>query len=51
MEKTKNDCEQNAAKRLIPDLKKAFPRLDIIVVEDALSGNAPHIKSLKKEKV
>ena len=25
--KTKNDCEQNAAKRLIPDLKKAFPAL------------------------
>ena len=46
---TKNDCEQNAAKRLIPDLKKAFPRLDMIIVEDALSGNAPHIKLLKKQ--
>lgn len=47
--KTKNDCEQNAAKRLIPDLKKAFPRLDMIIVEDALSGNAPHIKLLEKQ--
>ena len=46
---TKNDCEQNAAKRLIPDLKKAFPRLDMIIVEDALSGNASHIKLLKKQ--
>ena len=36
--KTKNECEQNAAKRLIPDLKKSFPRLDMIIVEDALSG-------------
>ena len=47
--KTKNDCEQNAAKRLIPDLKKAFPRLNMIMVEEALSGNAPHIKLLKEQ--
>jgi hypothetical protein len=46
---TKNDCEQNAAKRLIPDLKKAFPRLNMIIVEDALSGNAPHIKTIQKQ--
>lgn len=46
---TKNDCEQNAAKRLIPDLKNAFPRLNMIIVEDALSGNAPHIKLLKEQ--
>jgi hypothetical protein len=46
---TKNDCEQNAAKRLIPDLKKHFPRLNMIIVEDALSGNAPHIKLLQEQ--
>jgi len=46
---TKNDCEQNAARRLIPDLKKSFPRLNMIIVEDALSGNAPHIKLLQEQ--
>jgi len=48
---TKNECEQNAAKRLIPNLKKSFPRLNIIIVEDALSGNAHHIKLLKKTRI
>lgn len=44
---TKNDCEQNASKRLIPALKKAFPRLKMIILEDSLMGNGPHIKMLR----
>ena len=45
---TKNDCEQNASKRLLPALKKAFPRLKMIILEDSLMGNGPHIKILRE---
>lgn len=44
--KNKNDCEQNAAKRLIAYLKKNYPNDNFLVVEDALYGNGPHIKEL-----
>ena len=44
---SKNDCERNAAKRLLPRLKKDHPELRVIVVEDALSANGPHIGLLK----
>ncbi len=47
--KTKNDCELNAAKRLLPELKKAFPRLKIIILADALFANAPFIKLIKDQ--
>ncbi len=43
----KNDCERNAAKRLLTDLRRDHPRLKLIVVEDALASNGPHIKHLK----
>jgi len=43
---TKNDCERNAGKRLLPALRKSFPRMKMIVLEDALAGNGPHIKNL-----
>lgn len=43
---TKNDCERNAAKRLFADLRREHPHLKIIVTEDGLSANAPHIKEL-----
>lgn len=45
---TKNDCERNAAKRFLEKLRKDHPNLPLIVTEDALSSNAPHIKELKK---
>jgi hypothetical protein len=47
----KNDCERNAAKRLLAKLRKEYPRLPFIVIEDALSSNAPHISELKKHKM
>jgi hypothetical protein len=47
--KTKNDCELNAAKRLLPELKKAFPRLKIIILADGLFANSPFIKILKDQ--
>ena len=43
---TKNDCERNAAKRLLRDIRKDHPRLKLIVVEDALASNGPHIREL-----
>lgn len=45
---TKNDCERNAAKRFFEKLRQDHPRLPLIVTEDALSSNAPHIAELKK---
>jgi hypothetical protein len=43
----KNDCERNAAKRLLRKLRKEHPHLQLIVVEDGLASNAPHIRDLK----
>ena len=44
---TKNDGERNAAKRLLPALRREHPHLKLIVVEDALAANAPHIRLLQ----
>jgi len=43
----KNDCERNAAKRLLTDLRREHPHLKLIVVEDALASNGPHIRHLQ----
>lgn len=45
---TKNDCERNAAKRFFEKLRQDHPHLPLIVVEDGLSSNAPHIQELHK---
>jgi hypothetical protein len=45
---TKNDCERNAAKRFLAQLKQDYPHLSFTITEDALSPNAPHIRELKK---
>ena len=37
----KQDCEQNAFKRLAQKLKKAFPRLPICILADALYASSP----------
>jgi hypothetical protein len=42
----KNDCERNAAKRLIVKLRQDHPHLKLLVTEDSLSANAPHIQVL-----
>jgi hypothetical protein len=44
---TKNDCERNAAARLLERIHAEHPRLPLIVVEDGLASNAPHIRKLK----
>jgi DDE family transposase len=43
----KNDCERNAAKRFITKLRQDHPHLKVIVTEDSLSSNAPHIQVLQ----
>ena len=45
----KNDCERNAAKRLVNDLRREHPHLKAIIVEDALASNGPHINHLKNK--
>lgn len=45
---TKNDCERNASKRFLEKFKKAHPKLKAIIIEDALSSNAPHINEIRK---
>lgn len=44
---TKNDCERNAAKRFLAQLRQDYPDLPLIITEDALSANAPHIRELQ----
>ena len=43
----KNDCERNAAKRFVTKFRQEHPHLKVIVTEDSLSSNAPHIETLQ----
>ena len=43
---TKNDCERNAARRLLRKIRREHPRLKLIVVEDGLASNGPHVRDL-----
>jgi len=45
---SKNDCERNAAKRFFEKLRKDHPHLPLIITEDGLSSNAPHIREAQK---
>jgi hypothetical protein len=44
----KNDCERNAARRWLKRFRQDHPHLNVLVIEDALSSNAPHIRDLRK---
>lgn len=44
----KNDCERNAAGRFFAGFRREHPHLKVIVVEDGLSSNGPHIHDLKR---
>ena len=46
----KNDCERNAGVRFLRDFHREHPHLRVIVNEDALSANAPHIRLLQELK-
>lgn len=43
---SKNDCERNAAKRLLEQIRREHPQLKLIVVEDSLASNGPHLELL-----
>lgn len=45
----KNDCERNACRRILGWIRKEHPRLKIIITEDGLASNAPHIRDLKQQ--
>lgn len=47
----KNDCERNAAKRLLDHLKREHPKLTMTVVADALYANTPFLQSLKNRQM
>jgi hypothetical protein len=47
---TKNDCERNATRRWLQRFRQEHPHLPVIVVEDALSSNAPHLRDLREAK-
>ena len=42
----KNDCERNACRRWLEKFRKDHPHLKVIITEDGLSPNAPHIRDL-----
>ena len=44
--RNKNDCELNASRRLLTQLRQALPDTPLRVVEDSLYANGPHIKLL-----
>ncbi len=44
---TKNDCERNAAKRFLNKFRADHPHLKVIIIEDGLASNAPHIREIK----
>ncbi len=45
---TKNDCERNATRRWLKHFRREHPHLPVIVVEDGLSANAPHLHDLRE---
>lgn len=44
----KNDCERNAASRFYTEFRREHPHLKVVVVEDALASNGPHIRDLNR---
>jgi len=47
----KNDCERNATRRWLKQFRRDHPHLPVIIVEDALSSNAPHLDDLREANV
>jgi hypothetical protein len=45
---TKNDCEQNAMKRLLADFNREHPHLSVIFTEDALSAKGPYLRRIQE---
>jgi hypothetical protein len=47
----KNDCERNATRRWLTRFRQEHPHLPVIIIEDALSANAPHLRDLRAARV
>ena len=47
--RAKNDCERNAAKRFLDDLRREHPHMKAIIVEDGLASNGPHVRHLQEK--
>lgn len=45
---TKNDCERNAARRWLKRFRQEHPHLPVIIIEDGLAANAPHLRDLRE---
>ena len=45
----KNDCELNASKRLLPQVRRMLPNYKLLGLFDALYANRPHIQTLRNE--
>jgi hypothetical protein len=43
----KNDCERNSARRFLKRFREEHPHLPVIVLEDSLASNSPHIDDLR----
>jgi hypothetical protein len=48
---TKQDCETNAGKRLIPQIKREYPRLKLIITGDDLFSRQPTIECVREQKL
>ena len=49
--KTKNDSERLAARRFMRSFRQDHPHLPVVLVEDALHSNAPHIRDLQRQNI
>ena len=47
----KNDCEQEASKRQLRELRREHPHLKLIVIQDALSDSGPNVQLLESLKM
>ncbi|MBW1897341.1 MAG: transposase family protein [Deltaproteobacteria bacterium] len=47
----KQDCEINASKRVVHNIRATYPKLKIIITADALYSKQPFISEAKKEKI
>jgi len=47
----KNDCELNAAKRLLDDLRREHPHLKIVITADNIAANGPYITTILENKM
>lgn len=48
---SKQDCERNAAKRLIQNIRETHPKLNIVITGDALFSNQPFLDTLKANRM